>query len=62
MLRYAQAERKADEALYARAARLFRAHVDAAADGVRGGLFRAMALRTHAFRVDSDAKVKHGIA
>ena len=54
----AEAERRADEALYARAARLFHRHVEVAFDSVCGGYFRALRLRSHAYFLDGDCKVK----
>ena len=54
----AEAERRKDEGLYARAAALFRLHVDAAWDPMCGGLFRGVHLRRHAYLLDEDAKVK----
>ena len=54
----AEAERRADEVLYARCAVLFRQHVEAAWDPVCGGVFRGLRLRTHAYLLDDDAKVK----
>ena len=54
----AEAERQGDEPLYARAASLFRAHVDAARDEVAGGFYRGVFMREKRFLEDADCKVK----
>jgi hypothetical protein len=54
----AEAERRGDEALYARAARLFIRHVEAAWDPLCGGVLRGLNGRTHKYLLDEDAKVK----
>ena len=54
----AEAERREDEGLYARAAALFRRHVDSAWDPLCGGLFRGVYMREWHYLIDADAKVK----
>jgi mannose/cellobiose epimerase-like protein (N-acyl-D-glucosamine 2-epimerase family) len=53
-----EAERRGDEALYARAAALFRRHVECAWDPACGGLFRGVHTRSWSYLLDRDAKVK----
>jgi len=53
-----EAERRRDEGLYARAARLFQRHVDCAWDPVFGGVFRGLRGRSHEYMLDGDCKVK----
>lgn len=54
----AEAERRGDESLYARAATLFRRHVECAWDPLCGGLFRGVWMREWRYLIDGDAKVK----
>jgi N-acylglucosamine 2-epimerase len=53
-----EAERREDEALYARAASLFRRHVEAAWDPLHGGVFRGVRMAEWKYLVDGDCKVK----
>ena len=51
-------QRRDADALLALAALRFRRHVDVATDRVYGGTLRALHVRTHAYFLDADAKVK----
>ena len=50
--------RRGDEALYSRAAGLFRRHVECAWDAQAGGVYRGVRMSDSRYLVDEDCKVK----